>query len=167
MNYRKVVAVILLAAVLSTTSAQGVYAAGSANRATCAAVWRTFPTQKKTSSSTKYTKALQRILYHAYASTHNAIGSLSGVDGSFGNNTKNAVIAFQNKEGLSADGVVGANTWSGLYYNLADPSLSAGYYRYKPSNTSYGSSFIIRQHKDSGDWYVLNKSGSWERFRVA
>ena len=33
------------------------------------------------------------------------------VDGKFGNNTKNAVIAYQKKNGLVADGVVGLNTW--------------------------------------------------------
>lgn len=31
-------------------------------------------------------------------------------DGIFGNNTKNAVIAFQQKHGLSPDGIVGNNT---------------------------------------------------------
>jgi peptidoglycan hydrolase-like protein with peptidoglycan-binding domain len=33
------------------------------------------------------------------------------VDGYFGNDTKKAVIAYQKKKGLSADGVVGYNTW--------------------------------------------------------
>lgn len=32
-------------------------------------------------------------------------------DGKFGNDTKNAVIAYQKKMGLTADGVVGINTW--------------------------------------------------------
>ena len=38
----------------------------------------------------------------------------NGVDGIFGNGTKNAVIAFQKSKGLSADGIVGANTWRKL-----------------------------------------------------
>ena len=36
------------------------------------------------------------------------------VDGIFGPDTKNAVIAFQNYAGLTPDGIVGANTWSAL-----------------------------------------------------
>ena len=32
-------------------------------------------------------------------------------DGKFGNNTKNAVIAFQKINGLAADGCVGIETW--------------------------------------------------------
>lgn len=35
-------------------------------------------------------------------------------DGIFGQNTKNAVIAFQRAKGLGADGIVGPNTWSKL-----------------------------------------------------
>ena len=36
------------------------------------------------------------------------------VDGIFGPNTKDAVIAFQNYAGLTPDGIVGANTWAAL-----------------------------------------------------
>ena len=34
-----------------------------------------------------------------------------GVDGKFGNDTKTAVMAYQKKHGLTADGIVGLNTW--------------------------------------------------------
>lgn len=37
-----------------------------------------------------------------------------GADGKFGTDTKNAVIAYQKKSGLSADGIVGQNTWRKL-----------------------------------------------------
>jgi peptidoglycan hydrolase-like protein with peptidoglycan-binding domain len=36
------------------------------------------------------------------------------VDGIFGNNTKNAVIAFQDNKNLVADGIVGRLTWTEL-----------------------------------------------------
>lgn len=39
------------------------------------------------------------------------------VDGQFGSGTRNAVINFQNSRGLTADGVVGTNTWRELVGN--------------------------------------------------
>ena len=38
-----------------------------------------------------------------------------GVDGAFGNNTRAAVIAFQRSQGLTADGIVGADTSERLF----------------------------------------------------
>jgi hypothetical protein len=38
----------------------------------------------------------------------------SGADGDFGTGTRNAVIAFQRAKGLTADGIVGQNTWRKL-----------------------------------------------------
>ena len=38
--------------------------------------------------------------------------AVGNVDGSFGTNTQNAVKAFQQANGLSADGIVGRNTWN-------------------------------------------------------
>ena len=40
--------------------------------------------------------------------------SPGGIDGIFGNNTRNAALTFQSRNGLSADGIIGANTWSSL-----------------------------------------------------
>ena len=42
------------------------------------------------------------------------IGAGLAIDGSFGNATKNAVLIFQRAYGLSADGVVGNQTWAKL-----------------------------------------------------
>jgi len=57
-----------------------------------------------------YAKGIQYILYcreEAGANTQDAWS-----DGKYGPNTQAAVIAFQNAEGLTADGIVGPQTWN-------------------------------------------------------
>lgn len=44
--------------------------------------------------------------------------STSGIDGIFGTNTKNAVIRFQRANNLTADGIVGCNTWRAIVKKL-------------------------------------------------
>ena len=41
-----------------------------------------------------------------------------GLYGIFGTQTRNAVIAYQRSRGLSADGIVGCNTWRSLQENV-------------------------------------------------
>ena len=48
------------------------------------------------------------------------------VDGSFGPNTLNAVTAFQTANGLTADGIVGANTWRTLLVLPPRPTIRQG-----------------------------------------
>ena len=48
------------------------------------------------------------------------------VDGSFGPNTLNAVTAFQTANGLTADGIVGANTWRTLLVLPPRPTIREG-----------------------------------------
>lgn len=43
--------------------------------------------------------------------------SVGTIDGIFGTKTKNAVIQFQQNNGLSVDGIVGENTWGKLFSN--------------------------------------------------
>ena len=63
----------------------------------------------KKGSTGKQVKTLQRLLIiEAYD-----LGSY-GADGDFGSMTEKAVIAFQKKKGLEADGIVGKNTWNAL-----------------------------------------------------
>mgnify|MGYP002767149205 FL=1 len=42
------------------------------------------------------------------------------IDGIFGSKTRNAVVNYQRKKGLSADGIVGCNTWTILTKEVAD-----------------------------------------------
>jgi hypothetical protein len=44
----------------------------------------------------------------------NKLGAQLGADGVFGQDTHRAVIAFQGREGLSPDGIVGKATWARL-----------------------------------------------------
>jgi hypothetical protein len=63
----------------------------------------------KTGSKGNQVKTLQRLLI----SLGHSCGS-SGADGDFGSATLKAVNAFQTKNKLTADGIVGANTWNAL-----------------------------------------------------
>lgn len=47
----------------------------------------------------------------------NELGNALTVDGNFGPGTHQAVVAFQQSKGLSADGKVGPNTWAALFAN--------------------------------------------------
>ena len=51
----------------------------------------------------------------------NTLGYNAGnIDGIFGQGTKNAVIRFQNDKNLTADGIVGCNTWRAITKQIAD-----------------------------------------------
>ena len=58
-------------------------------------------------------KTLQRLLIALGYKMTNA-GKTYGVDGSFGQATVNAVLAYQKANKLTQDGVVGKNTWTSL-----------------------------------------------------
>ncbi|NCB94532.1 MAG: hypothetical protein EOM40_18555 [Clostridia bacterium] len=74
--------------------------AGPATLAAC-------PTLRSGSTGTLVTLLQERLYYYFGKSTN-------GIDGSFGNGTNSAVISFQRDRGITADGVVGQNTWSEL-----------------------------------------------------
>ena len=52
--------------------------------------------------------------------------SFEMIDGVFGTVTKNAVIAFQENEGLAADGIIGVDTWSKMPADPNTPILRRG-----------------------------------------
>lgn len=67
----------------------------------------------------KDVRALQELLNFAYELDPTGLYSVSE-DGIFGSETQNAVIAFQRKYGLDADGIVGELTWNKLIEVLGD-----------------------------------------------
>ena len=51
----------------------------------------------------------------------NTLGyTTGGLDGVFGTKTKNAVIRYQRSRGLTADGIIGCNTWRSLQENVIE-----------------------------------------------
>jgi len=70
-----------------------------------------------------YTRGVQRILW-CLNFDDNVANIDDFADGSFGRMTENAVILFQEAEGLGADGVVGMNTWGRLQDQLLLSNLS-------------------------------------------
>ena len=64
-----------------------------------------------------YTRTDNADEYHVYA-IQSLLGfngcSCQGIDGIFGNNTHNATVKYQRNKGLSADGIVGKDTYKKL-----------------------------------------------------
>jgi hypothetical protein len=56
----------------------------------------------------------QMLAYHGYADTETADGTECAADGAFGHGTAQAVRAFQTAKGLTADGIVGPDTYAKL-----------------------------------------------------
>ena len=82
-------------------------------------------------------------------------GYYSGaVDGVFGASTKQAVIAFQKKNGLTADGVVGKSTYAALGMNESYNALNKG----NGSGSGSSSSSSGSSNYTSSDLYLLAKT---------
>lgn len=75
------------------------------------------------------------------------------VDGIFGAGTKKAVIAFQKKNGLTADGIVGKATFAALGMNDSYNALNNG----SQSGGNTGGSSSGSSNYTSSDLYVLAK----------
>jgi murein L,D-transpeptidase YcbB/YkuD len=83
------------------------------------------PTLKKGSSGQYVTLLQTELINRGYSC------GKSGADGKFGNNTLASVKAFQKDHGLTADGIVGPQTWNALdnaeptvYYTVTIPHLT-------------------------------------------
>ncbi len=83
----------------------------------------------------------------------------SGIDGLFGPNTKNDVIAYQALRGLARDGLVGSATWAAyrneLIVDLIDPAGNGIFYR----TAGYSRSWY-RDNTPAQRWYGRQLCGS-------
>jgi peptidoglycan hydrolase-like protein with peptidoglycan-binding domain len=77
---------------------------------------------------------------------------IKGIDGYYGTNTGNGIRDFQSSHGLSADGVVGSQTW-----NVMQSGLQYGYtFYYQNGNEKFyewpGGSAVFGYNSVTGDW---------------
>ena len=150
----KKISALILAFVLVAAFASVAFAANTPNS------WSQFPQRRKDNTVRSYTALAQCI---ARAFTGNAID----IDGNFGPATKTAVLAYQERNGLSRDGIVGSNTWSSMqarvvgYYN----GNYFGLYRIDYGSTINGhnvTSDYRLERTSSGTWYALDgNTGMW------
>ena len=94
--------------------------------------------------------------------------SCGAADGIFGNQTKNAVVAFQKKSGIAADGVVGKQTYAAL--EKAEKSKEPYQIKVTASllnirsgpSTSYP---VVGQIKDKGIYTIMEEKNGWGKLK--
>lgn len=119
-----------------------------------------FPNQNRTYYVQRYTRGLQVMLYD-HKSSYDYI-KYGGVDGSYGEMTESAVIAFQKNRNITADGKCGKQTWTKLRDTLKldrDHSTSNTSYYYMTGNIS-GTNRCMYVNVSKNTWYCYNK-GTW------
>ncbi len=146
---KKFLAIGALALALSATAATGAtaFAVTRAHDATDTALVSVLPAAvlRQGSKGSEVKEVQRRLKQWGYYS--------GAVDGVFGAGTKQAVIAFQKKNGLTADGVVGRSTYKALGMNDSYNALggSSGGSGNSGSSGGSGSSYT------SSDLYLLAK----------
>lgn len=155
----------LMVCVMAMVMALSVTTTAFASQSSELAEWRGFPSQKKSSYSSAYTKAVQRFLYDYNETTRQLIVDSGGCDGSFGSGTDTALRAYQSARGLSVDGSCGPATW-GDFYNTLNYSgrqyiyvENDGYY-YAYAKTVGYQNIMVRKGSVSGYWYIRTSNSS-------
>ena len=100
----------------------------------------------------------------------NTQGYNLSVDGDFGNNTYNATVDYQTKNGLDADGIVGKNTWGKAGYSLASSSNGWSYEDFSYDDFTYDDfaydeykeSDSVKQAGDALNSHLATKPGEYE-----
>lgn len=83
----------------------------------------------------------------------NSQGYNLGVDGDFGNNTYNATVDWQKKNGLSVDGIVGKNTWSKAGYSpYSNTPVSAPDVGSAPAKPTFNTTATQKPVTDTTTW---------------
>jgi len=86
---------------------------------------------------------------------------LGSIDGYYGTNSYNATKVYQAANGLTADGIVGENTWEALRTELVFDYSSSGL-RYFAYNTAANPSYFRTQNEYTSYWQVESpRAQSW------
>lgn len=93
-----------------------------------------------------------------------------GVDGYYGNATKNAVISFQNSKGLNPDGAVGEYTWTQILYcmNISKSGTSPVKYHFYCNSMANRVLYVEKTNGDPYYYYCyINQAGTEQgSFRI-
>jgi Putative peptidoglycan binding domain len=101
-----------------------------------------------------YTKGVQEILFYSFFQP-------ISIDGNFGSQTTARMEEFQFAHGLSADGVVGTNTWAALRNKLVlDFDDGSTWRYYNAADSSDFRNFVWKYGATNQPWSVLNLAGT-------
>lgn len=90
--------------------------------------------------------------------------SVGDVDGAFGSKTTSAVKKYQSAHNLTADGIVGKNTWASMNDNLSYYDTGSVNYSYCTTHSTFGDDRFKHQYASSssqgaiGSWWVMTDS---------
>lgn len=137
------------------------------------ATFRGLAITSTTSNRTSHNSRFVQEMCYAYDNTcRTKMGGSSGIDGVFGDNTKEAVKYFQLDNAVYNDGSVGANTWGKFYDYLMPISMSSSsqhvYINYACLNSSGNqqgwqtiTGLRFASESTAGDRIQLNLYGTW------
>src|SRR5438270_3738463 len=134
----------LMAAIAIPIATSGTAQAASCNTTAKFSWYNNCTVSTSSYSHSNFTVAIQ-VMVQIYDQDH--CGPLIGIDGYYGSQTANAVKCWQAGHGLSADGVVGPQTWTSLMNALS-------YYSTVGSNLYYVSQYNVdfRENNSTGVW---------------